>query len=176
MISLKDAIETALGDYVERYTGVRPAIKPSKKAHASASAFLRKDAAAAAALLSERIADCTLFSVPLLKTVAAENGWLLFFFTADVIDAYAKTLPPPAEPDETYFARRLWIAYHHADAKTPDDPYLLDGFYAVLFGAPNGEERYLSAARHYDGNARVALEQRTARTAKVLLWERRNTL
>ena len=173
---MKTAIETALRDFIERQTGVRPDLKPSKKAHASSSAFLRGDAPAAAAALDLHASDCTLFSVPLLKRVTAENGWLLFFFTAEVIDAYAGTLPPPEEPDETYFARRLWIAAQHADVKTPDDPALLDGFYAVLFGAPDGEKRFLSAPRTRDGKERVALENSRARMAKVLLWERRNNL
>lgn len=174
MSSMKDAIFAALGDFVERYTGVRPAFKPSKKAHLASSGFLRKNADETAKLLSEHTAECTLLSAPLLKRVCAENGWLLFFFTADAIDAYAKTLPEPGEPDDSYFARRLWIAVHHDDADTPDDPVLLDGFYAALFSAPNGEERFLSAPRHLNGNARVALERRMRRAATIILWERRN--
>lgn len=176
MISLKNAIETALGEFVERHTGVLPEWKPSKKAHLASSSFFRRDADAVAAKLNACADECRLFSVPLICRVRSESGWLLFDFTADVIDAYAAALPPAEEPDDTYFARRLWIAYRHADAKTPDDPFLLDGFYAALTGAPNGEERFLSAPKHYDGNARISLEQRTARMAKVLLWERRNTL
>ena len=96
--------------------------------------------------------------------------------TADAIDAYANTLPPPEEPDDSFFSRRLWAPARHADAKTPDDPALLDGFYAVLFSAPDGERRFLAAPRTHDGNERVALEQRLSRMAKILLWERRNSL
>ena len=176
MISLKDAIETTLAAFVERYTGVHPDLKPSKAAHLASSSFLRGDANAAAETLLSHASDCTLFSVPLLRAVTAENGWLLFFFTADVIDAFAATLPPAQEPHDAYFARRLWIAFHHPDEKTPDDPGLLDGFYAALFSAPNGENRFLSAPKRCDGNARVALEQRLKRMANVLLWERRNNL
>lgn len=176
MIFMRDAIEAALTDFVELHTGVRPDLKPSKKAHLASSSFLRGDAIAAAATLSEHAALCTLFGAPLLKSVRAESGWLLFFFTADAIDAYAKTLPPAEEPDESYFARRLWIAYRHEDAETPDDPKLLDGFYAVLFSAPDAEKRFLSAPRTHDGNERVALERRRTRMAKILLWERRNHL
>lgn len=176
MISFRTAIETALRGFVEQHTGVCPELKPSKKAHLAASTFLRTDASAAAKLLSADASACTLFSVPLLNRVEAENGWLLFFFTAKVIDAYAAMLPPAEEPDDAYFARRLWIAVHHPDVETPDDPALLDGFYAALFGAPDGERRFLSAPRVYDGNKRVALENRTARMAKILLWERRNHL
>jgi hypothetical protein len=175
MISLKDAIEAAVSGFVEQHTGVRPDLKPSKKAHLAASAFLRTDADAAAKTLSEHAADCVLFGAPLLSRVVAENGWLLFFFTADVIDAYAKTLPPAEEPDDSYYMRRLWIAYRHADAETPDDPALLLGFYAALFSAPDGEQRFLSAPRTHDGNERVALEQRLRRMAQILLWERRNS-
>jgi hypothetical protein len=176
MISMKDAIKAALSDFVEQHTGVRPDLKPSKKAHLASGSFLRADAVAAAAALSGRASDCTLFGAPLLSRVIAENGWLLFFFTADVIDAYAKTLPPAEEPDDSYYMRRLWIAYRHADAETPDDPALLLGFYAALFSAPDGEQRFLSAPRTHDGNERVALENRRRRMAKILLWERRNLL
>lgn len=174
MISMRDAIEAALSDFVERHTGVKPELKPSKKAHLATSSFLRGDADAVAALLSAHAKDCTLFSAPLLSRVTAENGWLLFFFTADAIDAFAGTLPPVKEPDDSYFARRLWIMAHHNDAETPDDPALLDGFYAALMRAPDGEKRFLAAPKTYDGNERVALEQRLSRMAKILLWERRN--
>lgn len=176
MISMCDAIETALRDYIERQTGVRAELKPSKKAHVSSSAFLRADADAAAKTLSAHASGCTLLGAPLLKTVRAENGWLLFFLTAEAIDAFAATLPPAGEPDDSYFARRLWIMVHHADAETPDDPKLLDGFYAALLHAPDGEKRFLAAPKAHDGNARLALEQRLARMATVLLWERRNLL
>lgn len=176
MNSWKESIETAIGDFVERHTGVRPALKPSKKAHLASNSFLRGDAEAAAEQLALHAPDCALCGARLLKTVEAENGWLLFFLTAEAIDAYAKTLPPADEPDDSYFARRLWILRQHADADTPDDPRLLDGFYAVLFSAPNAEERFLSAPRAYDGMRRVALEQALSRMANILLWERRNNL
>ncbi|MBQ1632238.1 MAG: hypothetical protein II049_05400 [Clostridia bacterium] len=176
MISLKDAIETALTNFIERHTGVSAVLKPSKKAHLATNAFLRTDTDAAAKTLSAHAQECTLFDVPLLFDVRSENGWVLFFFTADVIDAYAKQLPEAEEPDDSYFARRLWIAYRHADAETPDDPALLLGFYAVLFSAPDDEQRFLAAPRTHDGNERVALENRRRRMAKILLWERRNHL
>ena len=176
MISLKDAIEAAIRDFVEQHTGVTPDLKPSKKAHLATSSFLRMNADAAAKALSERAADCRLSGVPLLQRVICENGWLLFFFTADVIDAYAQILPPAEEPDDSFFARRLWIMVHRADAKTPDDPALLDGFYAALMHAPDGEKRFLAAPTAHDGNARVAIEQRLKRMAKILLWERRNAV
>ena len=176
MILFRDAIEAAVCGFVERYTGVKPGLKPSKKAHASSSAFVRENASAAAETLSAHANDCTLFGVPLLKTVAAENGWLLFFFTAEAIDAFANTLPKPEEPDESGFARRLWTMCHHEDAETPDDPALLSGFFAALFRAPFGEERFLAAPRQHDGMERVAIEQRLFRMAKILLWERRNMI
>lgn len=175
MKGFREAIETALGDFIERHTGVKAAFKPSKAAHLATSAFYSSDAEGIAARLSANASDCTLLNAPLLSNVRAENGWLLFFFTADAIDAYAGTLPPAEEPDDSFFARRLWIAYRHEDAQTPDDPSLLDGFFAVLFGAPNAEQRWLSAPRRHDGNARAALEQRLSRMAKILLWERRKT-
>ena len=174
MISFRAAIEQTLGEFVKRHTGAKPELKPSKKAHLATGSFLLYDPEAIAETLFEHVSECTLFGVPLLASVRAENGWLLFFFTADAIDAYAKTLPPAGEPDDSYFARRLWIMVRHADADTPDDPFLLDGFYAALFHAPNGERRLLSASHHLNGNARVALEQRLSRAAKILLWERRN--
>ena len=34
--------------------------------------------------------------MPLICRVRSESGWLLFDFTADVIDAYAAALPPAA--------------------------------------------------------------------------------
>lgn len=173
---MRDAIEAALSDFVERHTGVKPELKPSKKAHLASSSFLRGDADAAAALLSAHAKDCALFSAPLLSRVTTENGWLLFFFTADAIDAFAETLPPAEEPDDSFFMRRLWIMVHHDDAKTPDDPKLLDGFYAALFHAPDGEKRFLAAPKAHDGNARVAIEQRLYRMAKILLWERRDPI
>ena len=173
---MRDAIEAALSDFVEQHTGVRPDLKPSKKAHLASNAFLRTDADAAAALLAGHASDCTLFDAPLLSHVTAENGWLLFYFTADAIDAFAAALPPAEEPDDSYFARRLWIAYRHPDAKTPDDPKLLDGFYAALMHAPDGEKRFLAAPKAHDGNARVRLEQRLKRMAQILLWERRNAI
>lgn len=175
MEALKPLIETALGDFVERHTGVRPAFKPSKRAHLATNAFLRGGAERAAALLSAHAADCTLFGRPLIEAIRTENGWVLFFLTADVPNAYAETLPPAPEPDESFFERRLQIMTRHADAPVPDDPYVLQGFYAVLFSAPRAEETLLSAARHLDGTARVALEQRLHRVGKLLLWERRNT-
>ena len=176
MIRMKDAIEEALGAFVERHTGVRPLFKPSKKAHLASSSFLRSDADAVAATLDAHASDCRLFGAPLLLRVSAENGWLLFFFTAAAIDAFAETLPAPVEPDESYFLRRLWIAAHHEDAETPEDFKLLDGFYAALFRSPQGEERFLAAPKAHDGAERITIEQRLYRMSKVLLWERRNTL
>lgn len=171
---MRDAIERALSAFVEQHTGVKPDLKPSKKAHLATNSFIRGDAGAAAETLSAHEKDCRLLGVPLLSRVTHENGWLLFFFTADAIDAFAETLPPAKEPDDSYFLRRLWIMVHHADAKTPDDPILLDGFYAALMCAPDGEKRFLAAPKAHDGNARVAMEQRLKRMAKILLWERRN--
>lgn len=174
MISFRASIEQTLGAFVARHTGTEPALKPSKKAHLASGSFLRTDAKAAADTLARHAPECTLFGVPLLASVREENGWLLFFFTADAIDACANALPPPEEPDDSYFSRRLWIMARHPDAKTPDDPNLLDGFYAALFHAPDGEKRLLCASHRLDGNARVALEQRLNHAAKILLWERRN--
>ena len=174
MISMKDAIEAAITDFVEQYTGKKPALKSSKKAHLASGSFIRANADEAANLLFPHVSDCRLFGAPLLSRVSTENGWLLFFFTSDVIDAYAKMLPPAEEPDDSYFARRLWIMVRHEDAETPDDPALLDGFYAALMHAPDGEKRFLAAPKTHDGNERVSVEQRLSRMAKILLWERRN--
>jgi hypothetical protein len=176
MSSLKTAIETALGDFVERHTGVRPVLKPSKRAHLASNAFIRGGAERVCLPLNENASECTLFGRPLLKAVRAENGWLLFFFTADVLDAYAGTLPPAPEPDDSFFERRLLIMTRHADAPVPDDPFVLQGFYEVLFSAPRAEETLLSAARHRGGMERVALERRLARVGKLLLWERRKRI
>ena len=173
---MRDAIEAAVTSFVELHTGVKPDLKPSKKAHLASSSFLRGNAIAAAKTLSSHAKDCTLSGAPLLSRVTAENGWLLFFFSADAVDAFAETLPPAEEPDDSYFARRLWIMMHHDDAKTPDDPILLDGFYAALCLAPDGEKRFLAAPKARDGNERVALEQRLSRMAKILLWERRDPI
>lgn len=173
---MRDAIEAAVTNFVELHTGVKPDLKPSKKAHLASSSFLRGNAIAAAKTLSSHAKDCTLSGAPLLSRVTAENGWLLFFFSADAVDAFAETLPPAEEPDDSYFARRLWIMMHHDDAKTPDDPILLDGFYAALCQAPDGEKRFLAAPKAHDGNERVALEQRLSRMAKILLWERRDPI
>ena len=120
MISWKTAIGTALCDFVEQYTGTRPDLKPSRKAHLASGSFLRGNAKAAAQALSAHVTECVLLGAPLLARVDAENGWLLFYLTADAIDAYEAALPEPEEPDDSYFARRLWITVHHADAETPD--------------------------------------------------------
>lgn len=176
METLKRSIETTLGDFVERHTGVRPAFKPSKRAHLASNAFIRGGADRVSALLNRHADACGLFGRRLLREVRVENGWLLFFFTADVLDAYAGTLPPAPEPDESYFERRLLIMARHADAPVPDDPYVLQGFYAALFCAPRAEETLLSASRHADGAARVALEQKLHRIGTILLWERRNEI
>lgn len=174
MKSERALIETALSDYVERQTGVRPEWKPSRRAHCATSAFLRADAGATAAKLWENRAACTLFGAPLLSDVRAENGWILCFLTAAAIDALANRLPPPVQPDESFFLQRLWIWAQHEDLQTPDDPLLLQGVYGVLFSAPDAEQTLLSAPRHSDGAERVALEQRLFRIAKLILWERRN--
>ncbi len=173
---MKDAIDAAVCGFVERYTGITPVLKPSKKAHAASNVFLRGDAQTAAETLTAHAADCRLLGAPLLKAVTAENGWLLFFFTAEAIDAFANTLPGPGEPDESVFARRLWTMCHHEDAATPDDPALLSGFFAALYHAPGGKERFLAAPKQHDGMARVAIEQRLFRMAKILLWERRDPI
>ena len=173
MESARTLIETALTDFVVRESGVRPAWKPSKRAHCATSAFLRADAKEIAARLNENRAACTLFGVPLLKEVREENGWILVCFTAEALDTLAARLPKAEEPDEGYFVRRLWTWAQHADCPTPDDAALLQGVYGVLFGAPDAEQTLLSAPTQLDGTARIALEQRLSRAAKVLLWERR---
>ena len=174
MESLKAQIETALSDYVERQTGVRPVFKSSRRAHCATSAFLRADAAETAKRLMQNRSECTILGAPLVASVREENGWILIFCTAAALDALAKTLPPPIEPDETPFLRRLWIWAQHDERQTPDDDVLLQGVYAVLFGAPDAEQTLLSAPHKKDGMARVALEQGLSHIAKLLLWERRN--
>lgn len=174
MEPLKPLMERTLSDYVERQTGVRPALKPSKKAHLASSSFLKTGADAAAGLLDAHADECTLFGVPLLRSVTAENGWLLFRFAPDALDAYAARLEDAEEPDDSYFARRLWMSARHDDAPVPDDDAVLQGFFAVLFGQSDGERLYLSAPRQKDGAARAALEQRLTRLARILLHERRN--
>lgn len=174
MKGFRCAVEAALTDYVVRMLGVQPDWKPSKLAHLASSSFLRTDAQAAAAVLHARRDACTLFGAPLISSVSERSGWLLVSLTADAIDAFAVTLPPAEEPDDAYLSRRLWAMARRPDAKTPDDPALLLGFYALLFGAPNGAERFLSAPRAHDGAERVAIERRLSRMATILLWERRN--
>ena len=174
MESLKAAIEQALTEYVCRLTGTRPVLKPSKKAHLAASTFLRGDAARAAALLHAHAAECTLYGVPLLDSVGEDHGWLLFFFRTDALDAYASRLPDAEEPGDDYMSRRLWMIARHDDAPVPDDPFVLHGFFAALFGLPDGERLFSEAPRRLDGTARVQVEQRMARFAKILLWERRD--
>lgn len=173
MEPLRVAIERTLRDFIERLTGVCVALKPSKKAHLASSAFLRGDAAAEAQLLDAHAHECTLYGAPLLRSVTAENGWLLFRFAPDVLDAYATRLEDAEEPDDSYFARRLWMYARRDDAPVPDDPAVLQGFFAVLFGLSEGERLFLSAPRQKDGLERVNLEQRMTRLAKVLIWERR---
>ena len=175
MEPLSTQIKRTLSAYVERVTGVCPELKPSKKAHLASSAFLRGGADKAAAALNEHADECTLYEVPLLSSVAVENGWLLFFFTPDALDAAATRLPDPEEPDETYFARRLWMYARHDDAPVPDDPMVLQGFFAALFRQSDGERLFLAAPRHLDGMERVNLEHRMSRLAKLLLYERRYT-
>ena len=119
---------------------------------------------------------CESHGVPLLRTVEAENGWLLFFFRTDALDAYAAQLPPAQEPDDSYFARRLWMYARRADAPVPDDAALLQGFFAVLFKLHDGERLFLAAPRQKDGADRISLEQRMTRLAAILLYERRYTL
>lgn len=174
MESLKSLIEAALCDFVKLHTGVCIACKPSKKAHLASNAFVRADAKTVADALHAHRNACTLFSVPLLSAVTEENGWLLFFFTSAVLDAYAKRLPPAPAPDGSVFLRRMQIWSRHDDADTPDDPALLQGVFEVLFGAKNAEETLLSAPRQKDGAARVALEQGLRRIGTIILWERRN--
>lgn len=173
METAKEWIEQALSDFVERETGVRPAWKPSKRAHCATSAFLRADARAAAERLHAARADCTLFGAPLVNAVRKENGWILMDLTAEAVDALAERLPPAEEPDETVFLRRLWIWAQQEERPTPSDPVVLQGVYGVLFGAADAENLLLKAPQHLDGMARVTLEQGLSRAAKVLLWERR---
>ncbi len=174
MNGFRCAVEAALNEFVVRLLGVQPAWKPSKLAHLASNSFLRTDAQAAAAVLDAHRDACVLFGAPLLSSVSAHNGWLLVRFTADAIDAFAKTLPPAKEPDDAYLSRRLWAMARRPDADTPDDPALLLGFFALLFHAPNGAERFLSAPRMHNGPERIAIEQRLSRMATILLWERRN--
>lgn len=174
MKPLKTAIEQALGDFVLRCTNVLPAWKPSKKAHLATNSFYRTDADAIAKLLSARQNECECFGVPLLSAVEAENGWLLFRFRSDALDAYAAALPAAKEPDDSYLSRRLWMYARHPDAPVPDDAAVLQAFFAALFGLPDGERAFLASARRLDGQARITLEQRMTRLAKILLYERRN--
>lgn len=174
MEPLRFAIERTLRDFVERLTGVCVELKPSKKAHLASSAFLREDAAGTAQMLNAHAHECTLYGVPLLDSVKAEHGWLLFFFRTDVVDAYASRLPDAEEPGDDYMSRRLWMIARHDDAPVPDDLFVLHGFFAALFGLPDGERLFSEAPRRLDGTARVQVEQRMARFAKILLWERRD--
>ena len=176
MTPLGSAVRTALQTYIERITGVRPALKPSKKAHLATGSFLPLDAENAARLLNAHTAECTLCGVPLLRSVSVENGWLLFFFTTDALDAYAAALPDAEEPDDGYVSRRLWMIARRPDAPVPDDGAVLSGFFAALFGLPDGERLFLSAPRDRNGTARIQLEQRMTRLAKLLLYERRNNV
>ena len=100
---------------------------------------------------------------------------MLVYFAPSAIDALADRLPPVPEPDDAYFARRLWIWAQHADLPTPNDPALLQGVFETLFRAPNAEQTLLAAPHRADGRERAALEQRLMHAAKVLLWERRIT-
>ena len=175
MKPLEQMIKQALSDETERLTGVRPVWKPSKKAHLASSAFLRGDAEGAARLLTAHKDACTMFGAPLLRSVEVENGWLLVWFSTAVLDAYADTIPKAAQTDDSYFAQRLWMYARRDDAPTPDDAAVLQGFFAVLFGLPDGERLFLAAPRQKDGMERIELELRMTRLAKILLWERRYT-
>ena len=175
MESQRILLGTALTGFVRRHTGVAPWWKPSGRAHCATSAFFRDGAAETAALLNANKADCTLDGAPLLDRVSERNGWILVRFAPAAIDALAARLPEPEEPDESFFARRLWIWAQHGDRPTPDDPAVLQGAFETLFGAPHAERTLLSAPYQRDGIARVELEHSLFRIAKVLLWERRNT-
>ena len=85
-------------------------------------------------------------------------------------------LPDAEEPDDGYVSRRLWMIARRPDAPVPDDGAVLSGFFAALFGLPDGERLFLSAPRDRNGTARIQLEQRMTRLAKLLLYERRNNV
>lgn len=170
-----DAIASGAGAIL----GAPVSLRPSQKAMLASPDFVRADADAAAKALADRRDEIRLLGAPLLKSVRAENGWLLFSLREAAFDAYASALPTDFLHGDAYIDRRMELLLRHGDVPLPDCPAILSAVLTASFASRRGrwtqddERAVLTMTHNLSGMARVNAEQRAAHAAKIILFERR---
>jgi len=182
METLYAVAQKTIEDWTQDTLGVRAGVHPSQKAMLASSQFVREDAAAAARELNAHRMNCTLLGGFLIGSVRSENGWLLFDLDRAAFDAWACALPSDFPHGSAYVDRRMELLLRHGDCPLPDVPSILHAVLAASFASTRkkwtqADERTVLTMTHaLSGMQRVQAEQRAARAAKIILYERRNLL
>lgn len=170
----------ALGGYCQAVTGLLPpeeSFRLTRQGDLSLSAYVRLDAPAAAAALTEGRARCLWMGTPLLERVQAEKGWLIFTFTDGFFRqllTLGESLPSPP-PEESHLYNRLWLLAQKGPAPCPREPRvrraLISAFYAWGTGRREKELpcRLRSMTHIAPDAARLELEAECGSAARALL-------
>ncbi len=182
METLYSAAVNAISDWARRIVDAPLGLRPSQKAMLAGSGFVRTGAEAEACALQSQLAACRLLDAPLLASVRAEKGWLLFDLDKAAFDAYACSLPDDFAHGSAYLDRRMEILLRHGDRPLPDCPAVLRAVLTASIASDRGrwtqadERTVLTMTHKLSGMERVAAEQSAARAAKIILFERRTLL
>lgn len=177
-----DAVEAALRGFFAAALGRSLCLRPSQKAMLASPDYVRGGSEEAAKRLSERLPEAALFGARLLRAVHAENGWLLFDLAPDAVDAYALRLPHGFAHGDAYIDRRMELLLRHGDRPLCDCDSVVRAVWLASLASRRGrwtqddERAVLSMTHGLKGMARVEAEQRAARAARIILFERRNLL
>jgi len=186
MQALLNTILQALAAHVQNAAGcasLRGDFRLARMAPLACRSFVWEGAGEAAAQMHTRRESCLWMGAPLLKTVRAENGWILFVFTDAFYTALCKAIiqtaySPARAGDEAqlYLVNRLRIWARRGPAPCPAEPNvqraLWIAFYdSARFGRLQGDAQraVLSMTHHADGLARIALEGALGSVAAALL-------
>ncbi len=184
METLYGIMTETLGSWSGEVLGRPLSARLSRSALLSSPEFVREDAGRAAALLGERMEECRLLGVPMLKSVTERNGWILFDLDSAAFDAYALSLPK-IRPGEmlasqgvSYVDYRMDMLLRHPDAPVPDrEPVkraVLTASRACGRGkwTPQDERTVLNMTHGFVSFDRLKTEQACSRVARIILCER----
>lgn len=169
-----------IGSWIGAFSGKSINLRLSKKAMLASSDFLLENSETMAENLSKECKNCLFKSASLIRSIRAENGWLLIDLNKSYFDAFSLLLPDSFEYGSAYVDKRMEMFLRHGDAPLPDYDPVLKAILIASFASTRGkwtqddERTVLTMTHALSGMERVRTEHALARAAKIILYERRS--
>lgn len=180
--SILDEITTALSAYIANTTGVRPekkAFRLSRSGLLSLNSFVRADSLHACEIICAECGSYTLWDTPIIETVGAENGWLLFSLSpAFFVRLCERAAALDRIPGSDYVSVRMRMLMRKGPCPCPDNGRVHAALLKSVFADDRNrftaeDDRAILTMTHGEkGMKRVLLENSCGTAAKALLMLR----